>query len=208
VLIDISRTLGGDDRAYPGDSPFALRFVAHAGEGGSGYTLSEFSGTVHSGTHLDAPAHFVAGGLTIDQLPLERFDLEALVLDCHVCDMVTAQQLVGHELPRGGAVLLRTRNGGLPRDRYVSDHCAISEDAAAVLVTAGITVVGIDYISVERGDNPDYPVHRLLLGAGILLLEDIDLRLVIPGRYRLRCYPLRLAGAEAAPCRAVLETLP
>jgi arylformamidase len=206
VLIDISRTLGADDRAYPGDSPFALRFIARAGEDDSGYTLSEFSGTVHCGTHLDAPAHFIAAGATIDQLPLERFDLPALVIDCPDCDMVTAAQLVGHELPRGGAVLLRTRNGGLSRDTYSANHCAITEDAAAVLVMAGVTLVGIDYISVERGDNPDYPIHRLLLGAGMLLLEDVDLRLVIPGRYRLRCYPLRIADAEAAPCRAVLET--
>jgi len=203
MLIDISRTLGLDDRAYPGDLGFHLRRVADAAA--DGYTLTEFSGTLHCGTHFDAPAHFYPAGATIDQLPLDRFDLPALVIDCGTADNVSALHLTGVQLPRGGAVLFRTRNGGLPRDRYTKDHCAVGEDAAAALTLAGVSLVGIDYISVERGDNPDYPVHRLLLGAGILLLEDVDLRLVIPGSYRLRCYPLKIHGVEAAPCRAVLE---
>lgn len=202
MLIDISRTLGLDDRAYPGDDPFVLQFISSAAT--EGYSLSRFSGTLHCGTHLDAPAHFFADGATIEQLPLERFDLPCLVLDCGNADMVTADHLLRADLPRDGAVLLRTRNRQLPRDRYVADHCAVGEDAAAALLTAGVSLVGIDYISVERGTNPDYPVHKLLLRAGVLLLEDVDLRLVIPGHYRLRCYPLKLAGAEAAPCRAVL----
>jgi arylformamidase len=203
MLIDITRTLGLDDRAYPGDLGFSLRRVADAAR--DGYTLTEFGGTLHCGTHFDAPAHFYPEGATIDQLPLERFDLPALVIDCGAADDIGAAQLLGTGLPRGGAVLFRTRNGGLPRDRYTPGHCALGEDAAAALAMAGVGLVGIDYISVERGDNPEYPVHRLLLGAGILLLEDVDLRLVIPGAYRLRCYPLKVHGAEAAPCRAVLE---
>jgi arylformamidase len=203
MLIDITRTLGLDDRAYPGDLDFHLRRVSDAAA--DGYTLTEFSGTLHCGTHFDTPAHFYPDGATVDQLPLERFDLPALVISCASADNITAAHLTGIALPRGGAVLFRTRNGSLPRDRYTLNHCAVSEDSAAALVTAGVSMVGIDYISVERGDNPDYPVHRLLLGAGILLLEDVDLRLVIPGPYRLRCYPLKIHGVEAAPCRAVLE---
>lgn len=205
MLVDISRTLGLDDRAYPGDDPFSLQFLTRSES--EGYSLSRMSGTVHCGTHLDAPAHFFADGETIDRLPLERFDLPALVVECAAADNITAAQLVGNDLPHGGAVLFRTRNRHLARDRYEPKHCALGEDAAAALLTAGITMVGIDYISVERGSNPDYPVHRLLLRAGVLLLEDVDLRLVIPGLYRLRCYPLKIQGAEAAPCRAVLSEL-
>jgi arylformamidase len=204
MLIDISRTLGLDDRAYPGDDPFMLNFISRADA--DGYTLSNVSSSVHCGTHLDAPSHFLPDGATIDQLPLERFDLQCAVVDCGQADMVTAQMLVGIDLPIGGAVLFRTRNRLLPRSSYTPDHCAVSEDAAAALVTAGVSLVGIDYISVERGSNPDYPVHKLLLHADVLLLEDVDLRLVIPGTYRLRCYPLKIALAEAAPCRAVLAT--
>jgi len=205
MLIDITRTLGLDDRAYPGDLGFELTRISDVAI--EGYTLTEFRGTLHCGTHFDTPAHFFPDGATVDQLPLERFDLPALVVDCGQADNVTAQQLVGLELPRDGAVLFRTRNRALPRDRYTRDHCAVSEDAAAALLAVGVGIVGIDYISVERGTNPDFPVHKLLLGAGVLLLEDVDLRLVIPGPYRLRCYPLKIHGVEAAPCRAVLSPL-
>jgi arylformamidase len=199
-LLDITRTLGLDDRAYPGDLGFAVTRT-HAAET-DGYTLSEFRGT-----HFDVPAHFFAGGATVEQFPLERFDVPALVVDCGAADNAGPEHLAGLELPRDGAVLFRTRNGGLPRDRYTADHCALTLPCAQALITAGVGIAGIDYISVERGNDPQYPVHRALLAAGVLLLEDVDLRHVAPGRYRLRCYPLRIAGAEAAPCRAVLSPL-
>lgn len=205
MLIDITRTIGLDTLTYPGDEPASLRRVASL-ERGDWINLTHLSCSCHIGTHLDAPAHFIQGGATLDELPPERFVLDAHVLETAGTADVGPAELERLGLGRGEAVLLKTPNGNLPRAAFSEIFTGLSVAGARWLVEHGASLVGIDYLSVERDDDPAYPVHHALLGGGVLIMEDADLRSVQPGRYRLYCLPLRIHGTEAAPCRALLET--
>lgn len=206
MLFDITRTIGLDTLVYPGDRPHRINRPDGLG-GDEGAELPQLELGAHTGTHLDAPAHFVEGGATLDQIHLDRFFRRAHVVDARGRKVLSTETMAGHEIRSGDAVLFRTDNEQLPRKRYSADHVHLSADLAQRLVEMQVSLVGIDYLSVDRADSDDYPVHTALLGAGILILEDCDLRAVRPGRYRLTCLPLRLAGTDAAPCRAVLESL-
>ena len=158
----------------------------------------------HSGTHIDAPFHFFDGRESLDEVPVERFFLDADVIEIESPKSVTVHELDNYQVEPGQAVLFKTRNGNLTRERFNENFVYIESDAARWLVDKGVSLVGIDYISVERYDAMDFPVHRILLGAGVLILEDIDLRSAPPGRYRLTCLPIKTVRADGAPCRAVL----
>lgn len=189
---------------YPGDPPTILEAVAMVAD--QGYMLSTIRASLHLGTHIDAPAHFLLEGLTIDQVPIERFHVSAFVIESPSLNAIHSVELDEVLILPGDAVLFKTMNGELQREHFVEHHAYISMELAAILVAKGVSMIGIDYPSVERADDDDWPVHKLLCAAGVLILEDLDLRNVNPGTYTLHCSPLRIGGAEAAPCRAVLET--
>jgi arylformamidase len=168
--------------------------------------VSEIRLDVHTGTHVDAPTHFLAAGTTVDALPLDRLVGAAIVADVPTEGSVGPECLESLALPTNvRRVLLRTRNGELwTRPAFEPDYTALSGDGARWIVQRGIQLIGIDYLSIQRfGDPPD--AHRVLLEAGVVILEGIDLRRATPGEYELLCLPLRLSGAEAAPARAVLR---
>lgn len=166
---------------------------------------------VHTGTHIDAPLHHFAAGAASDAVSLDTLIGEAWVLD-----MVDALEIepdtLAHAWPSGSTarVLLKTRNSRLWADgisRFVDDYCALTAGAAAWLLGRGVKLVGIDYLSVQRFADPP-TVHRSLLSADVVLLEGLDLSMVPAGRYELLCLPLKLIGAEGAPARAVLRSMP
>ena len=163
--------------------------------------------SVHSGTHIDAPFHFVEQGTTIDQLPLERFIGPALVYAVEAERYITKEHVAGIRLEGATRVLFKTRNSGLLHQReYDPDFAAFSVEAAQSLVEQGVELVGLDYLSVAHADE-QVPVHRAFLDHGVVLLEGIDLSEVAPGRYELMCLPIPLRGSDGAPCRAVLRDL-
>lgn len=203
LIIDITRTLGLDTVSFPDDADFS---AAHTRS--SGYALSRLVMSSHSGTHIDAPLHFFEGRESLDEVPVERFFLDADVIEIESQAAVTVSELDGYLIEPGQAVLFKTRNSDLPRERFHESFVYIEPVAARWLVDKGASLVGIDYISVERYDDMDFPVHRTLLGAGALILEDVDLRHVEPGRYRLTCLPIKTVCADGAPCRAVLRRMP
>lgn len=205
MLIDITRTIGLDTIDYPGDPETELEAVAMVVD--QGYMLSKISASLHLGTHIDAPAHFIANGPSIDQIPLERFVLTAHVVQVDTIDSIGPKALDELQIMEGDAVLFKTLNGDLQREHYIEHHAYVSMETAELLLAQGAALVGIDYLSIERGHDEDFPVHRLLSTFNVLILEDIDLRNVRPGRYTLHCLPLKIGGAEASPCRAVLITL-
>ena len=198
-IIDITRTIGQDTVVFPGD---AVPCVSRARC--DGYTLSELTLSSHSGTHIDAPLHFFDGRKSLDTIPVERFFLDADVVAIKSQVAVTVAELKGRKIDPGQAILFKTRNSDLPRDRFCEDFVYIKPDAAEWLVDRGVSLVGIDYLSPDRYGDMDFPVHLTLLGAGVLILEDIDLRAVASGRYRLVCLPIKTHQADGAPCRAVL----
>ncbi|HMH51268.1 MAG TPA: cyclase family protein [Candidatus Acidoferrum sp.] len=164
--------------------------------------------SVHAGTHVDAPFHFLPDGAGIDTLPLERFIGPALVHQVDDADRHITEAHV-NAIPLDGAtrVLFKTRNSELLKRRdYDPSFVAFSVEAARALVARGVQLVGLDYLSVAHADE-QVPVHRAFLDHGVILLEGVDLSEVTPGRYELICFPLRLRGLDGAPCRAVLREL-
>jgi arylformamidase len=207
MLIDISWPIEPAALVHPEDPRPEFTRYAQLGNGAD-YNLTQLSLSLHTGTHLDAPRHFFNDGPAIDELALDCFCCEAQVVDCGEAPCVLARYLEGVAWQPGMAVLFKTRNSWLPRATMAAGWTYISEAAARLCVELGLAIVGMDYIEVESGvDEGRYPVHETVLGAGALLLENLDLRQVAAGRYRLYCFPVKIAGAEGAPCRAVLETL-
>lgn len=202
IMIDITRTLGLDTVGFLGDADFSVS-QTRAG----GYTLSRLVMSSHSGTHIDAPLHFFDGYESLDEIPIERFFLDADVIAIESRVAVTATELEGYPIEPGQAVLFKTKNSDLSRERFHENFVYIESGAAQRLVGLKVSLVGIDYLSPDRYDDTDFPVHRTLLGAGAMILEDIDLRFVEPGRYRLICLPIKTHHADGAPCRAVLRRM-
>jgi arylformamidase len=206
-LIDISRPIASGAVVYPGDPPLEVERLCTAGED-SPCTISRLGGwTTHVLTHVDAPLHFVPGGATLDDTPLDRFVGEALVVEVEG-DAVLPEHLPAGADLLGVAVLFKTRNsvvpGGPGATGFREDHVYVSAAAASVAVARRVNLVGIDYLSVDRYGDEAYPAHHILLGNGVLILEGLDLVGVGPGRYTLVALPLRIAGADGSPVRAAL----
>jgi arylformamidase len=205
ALYDISVPLKPTIHTYPGDRGFQRRESKSLGKG-DGLTLSELHMGSHSGTHVDAPSHFIPGGMTVDQLPLETFVGSARVVELRqAVGAVGADQLEGHA-GRGEILLVKTSNSGRWRRQphFFEDYVHLSIGAAEALVAEGVKAVGIDYLSVEGFRSEGAPVHRTLLGASVGIIEGLDLFDVPPGEYHLYCLPLKVVGGEGAPARAVL----
>ena len=192
MIIDISLPIGPDTPVWPGDPPVLIEPVARVA-GGDPADVSRLTLGTHTGTHVDPPAHFLPGTATVDAL-----DLEVLVGPAIVAELpagpIDGAALRSVALAEGSTrVLLKT--GG--------DAGALTPDGARSLVERGVLLVGADTLSIEP-DTDDYPVHQILLGAGVVIVEGLDLAAVAPGPYHFVCLPLRIAGGDGAPARAVL----
>lgn len=206
MFYDITRTIGQDTLVYPGDTAPELRPVARCLLG-DGYNLTALQLSCHTGTHLDAPWHFIDSGAKLSELPPERFVLKAQVVDASQGYVLNPGLLAGITLQPGYAVLFKTRNANLPRVCYHEQLVGLSEALARRLVEQQVSLVGIDYLSIELSPDGSHPVHEILLSSGALILEEANLSAVPPGLYKLYCLPLKLHATEGAPCRALLETL-
>lgn len=208
TLIDISRRLDERMITWPGH-PRLERVELDSQRRGDPANTSLLEGFAHTGTHLDSPFHFVSDGSTLDGI-----DLDALVGRCRVCDHkpdrhVTAGDLDSWRLDGVRRLLIRTTNRVRWQDapRFRNDYVALDASAARWLAERRFLVVGVDYASVEPFDSPGHPVHKALLGAGVVCLEGLDLDDIEPGGYELIALPLRIAGGDGSPVRAVLRPL-
>jgi len=159
------------------------------------------------GTHVDAPRHFLPGAATLDEIPLDRFAGPARVLDLTACrgPALDAGALMAAGLG-SGITLLKTRNSDLwAREGFQVGYIHLGPDAARAVVAAGVTTLGIDYLSVDPLDCRD--AHNILLGAGVVIVEGLDLSAVSPGEYLFVGLPPRLEGVEGSPVRALLMRL-
>jgi arylformamidase len=190
---------------YPGDPPLELEPLRRLGE--APYSLSRLVVTTHAGTHVDAPAHLLAGGATVDLLPLEILLGKARVVEVPSRERVERADLEALDLRDDLRVLLKTRmSGQMLKPGYQEDHVYITVDAAHYLAQAGIKLVGFDYLSIDRFGSADFPSHQALLGAGVVVVEGLDLSEVEPGEYEMACLPLRVGGGDGAPARVVLRS--
>jgi len=204
---DISLNLSADAVRWITSPPFELIERRRMSRGDPNNS-SAVAMSLHSGTHVDAPFHFVADGAPMDALPLELFTGPALVHAVESDRYIRAEHVSAIELDGITRILFKTRNSGLLRGpHYEPDFVAFSVEAAEALVARGVKLVGLDYLSVAHAGEEQVPVHRAFLDRGAVLLEGIDLSEVNPGRYELFCFPIRIRGADGAPCRAVLRDL-
>lgn len=202
-IFDITRTLGLDTLSIPDDPAFESAKIASI-QNGDIFNLRRLVISSHSGTHLDAPYHFFDDQSSLDQLPINRFVLEAQVIYIQNPKKISLQEIENYPIKPGQAILFKTKNRYLPRDTFSEKFVDLTEPAARWLVQKKISLVGIDYLSIERFDDDTFPVHQILLGSSILILEDIDLSQIEPGLYQLSCLPLKFKNADGAPCRAIL----
>jgi arylformamidase len=206
--IDVSAPLSGNTPVYAGDPPIKVEFVKQFDKGDA-LTLSSMTLGLHSGTHIDAPLHFVKGGASIDQVPLTTLIGPVRIIDCSPDALaVDAAELNKHDWKGAERIFFRTRNS---RNHWMTDpvfhkdFTYIAPDAAKLLADAGVKLVGIDYLSAEKFGAPKAETHYTLLGKSIAIVEGLDLSNVQAGDYDLVILPLRIMGHEASPARAILK---
>lgn len=190
---------------WPGHPEIILKRYKSMAEGARcDETLLSLS--AHTGTHVDAPSHFIPGALSVDELGLEILVGRALVVEILDTAMVDLPQLEKVSIETGiTRILFKTRNSVLwRRSDFFPEYVSITSDAACWLADKGIKLVGTDYLSVQKFKDRASQTHAILLKAGIVIVEGLDLSAVAPGEYILICLPLKLGGAEGAPARAVL----
>jgi arylformamidase len=205
---DISLRLRHGTSSWPGDGrALRQRWLSSIAEGADANTTA-FEGSVHLGTHIDAPLHFVDGSSSVAEVALDRCVGPATVVEIdgiEQIDIVDLEAALSEPWPR--RILFKTRNsapgGCVGAEDFDADYCAITVDAARSLVDRGVELVGIDAASIAPFDDV-VPTHRVLLGAGVVVVEGLDLRDVEPGEFTLVALPLRLGGFEGSPVRAVL----
>jgi arylformamidase len=204
--IDISVPLYTGMVHWPGDAPFE-RHTTLALAQGEACNLSEIRGSAHTGTHMDAPLHFLEGAPAIDTMPIEATVGPARVIEIHDSRLIRIAELEPHHPAQGDRLLFKTANSRLcwKTPQFQKDYVHIPPDTAHYLVEIGVRTVGVDYLSVGHGEGGGAETHRVLLRAGIWIIEGLNLEPVAPGDYDLVCLPLRIVGGDGAPARAVLR---
>lgn len=196
MIYDITRDLSADAILYPGDIRPRFREIDNGQ-----YRVTEMTIGTHSGTHIDAPSHYLEGGRTVDQIPLDVLAGSARVLDCSDVETVIGPGSLAGRLRGVRTLLLKTWFSR--REQFDPGYPALSLEAADLIVEAGITCLGTDAPSIEAFSG-DGSVHRRLLGSGTVVLELLDLAAVPEGDYHMVALPMRLAGADGSPVRAIL----
>jgi len=176
-------------------------------ERGDVCNVSKMSLGVHTGTHMDAPIHFLRDGIGIDQMPLTTAIGRARVIEIGDPVSIKPEELASYNIQRGERILFKTRNSARcwQTNDFVEDFVYIAHEAAQYLASVGVQLVGVDYLSVGgfAVDGPES--HQALLGGGIWIIEGLNLSQAEPGVYDLICLPLRIVGGDGAPARAILH---
>lgn len=203
AFIDITLPFSERLPVWPGDVHVRVTSTTNVS------TVSELVMSSHAGTHLDAPAHFLRQGRTVDELPLDDLIGPVWVADLTGNGVVTAESLDRCAVPLDVERLIVKANPSQPDNNGIFNEHFISLDTSAAewLLARRIRLVGLDAPSVDPFGTPDFPVHQLLLGENVVIVENLSLTQVRAGAYRLICLPLRYEGGDGAPVRAVLQRI-
>ncbi len=205
-LYDISLPLKNDLPSWPGDPRPQIKRIHNISDGDTS-NVTHLSMTAHTGTHIDAPDHFLDNGESVDGIPLSSLVGPARVVELPSGMDITADMLQKANLPpQAKRLLFKTRNSQLWKEdvrEFQTDFMAVNDEAAEYLVSRNVEVVGVDYLSIAPYRAP-VATHQILLEAGVLIIEGLDLSDVEPGAYTLYCLPLNITGAEGAPARVLL----
>lgn len=204
---DLTLTISSEIPVWPGDPPVDLKRVSKIEEGSSA-NVTHIRMSAHTGTHVDAPYHFLENGQTAEELPLKILMGRAYVVHFpDTIDLITTELLQNADIPpRTRRVLLRTRNSKQWSKAYQpfqEDYVSLDDGTAEYLVKRGVKLVGVDYLSVAPFNNT-VPIHLALLESGVVIVEGLNLSQVSQGRYTFYCLPLKLANSDGAPARAIL----
>lgn len=206
--IDISIPLHDGLVHWPGDPPFEKIKVEDMDTGAT-HNLSRLTMGSHSGTHVDAPRHFIREGTDVSAMPIETLIGTARVIGIRDPHFIKPEELLEHKIRNGERLLFKTRNSVSiwKSDTFVKDFVSISKEAADFLAERKVRMVGVDYLSVGAYHGEGAYIHRTLLKAGIWIIEGLDLSKVEAGKYYMVCLPLRVQNGDGAPARAVLKPL-
>jgi arylformamidase len=204
-IYDISVPILNGGLVYPGNPAIDISPQQQVSKGASA-NVSLLSFGSHTGTHVDAPKHFFDDGIGVDALPLGVLMGPAVLIGMDDGVMAVGEkELRLHELKKHSRILIKTRNSSFIRTpSFVKDYTYLAPDGAAYLVSLGVKLVGVDYLSVEQFHSGHHRTHRTLLENGVIIVEGLDLSAPAMGPYDLRVLPLRLVGLDGAPARAVL----
>ena len=207
-FIDISIPLRNGMVNWPGDAPFS-RIETLKIANGDVCNLSQFASSVHIGTHMDAPRHFLADGHGIETMPIAATVGPARVIAIHDPELIRVKELEQHHLAKNERVLFKTKNSEhhWKTHTFQEKFVHIPQDTARYLAKCGVQTVGVDYLSVGGYETDSAETHQALLEAGIWIIEGLNLEHVEPGNYELICLPLKLSGSDGAPARAVLRQI-
>ncbi len=204
-LIDVTVPLDENLPTYPQNTPFSIEPIKRLARGDSSNVSTLHMGA-HSGTHVDAPRHFFDTGPGAEALPLDLLIGRTRVIEVRSRHGVAAEDFAGVDLSDDVRLLIKTQNSWLwDSKEFHPDYVGVTESGARHLVEHGVKVLGVDYLSVEVFDAPGKPAHHVLLGAGTIVIEGLNLRNVDPGVYEMFCLPLRVVGSDGAPARVILR---
>lgn len=206
-IYDISMTIENGMISWPSDGPVKVDRVRSMDDG-ERLNLSRLDMSAHTGTHIDAPVHFIKGASGVDSLNLDILVGPAAVVHVPGVQAIGDAQLKESGIPAGiERLLLKTDNAKLlGQGKFNENFSFVTPEGARYLIDSGIRLVGIDYLSVAQYGNGD-AVHQVLLGAGTIVIEGLDLREIAPGTYDMMALPLKIAGCDGAPARVILEEM-
>ena len=206
--IDVSVPLRDGMPAWPGNPPVRIGRDEDMSKGGDA-NVTAISLGAHTGTHMDAPVHFLADGVAIEAMDLSVTMGAARVIEIRDPAAIRRHELHAAKIDRGERILFKTRNSSYAwsSETFVEDFVGLTLGAAEYLVELGVRTVGVDYLSVAAFGGDAAGVHRALLSAGVWIMEGLDLSPVTEGSYELICLPLRIPGSDGAPARALLRPL-
>ena len=206
--IDVSVPLRTDMVHWPDNPPVRIEKMLDI-EHGDAANVSTLSMGSHTGTHMDAPLHFVRGGKGLDEMPLEATIGRARVIEIHDAASVKPEELRAYHVRGGERILFKTQNSARRwhEEAFIEDFVYVSQEAARYLATQEVSTIGTDYLSVGGFLKDGVETHQALLEAGIWVIEGLDLSQVEPGEYELICLPLKVERGDGAPARAVLRAI-
>lgn len=206
-LYDISLPISNNLPVWPGDPRVILKMTSSIA-GGDQCNITKIQMGVHTGTHIDAPYHFLRDGVATDAIPIETFIGPCLVIEIDSEVIIEKKDLQKYDMNGYSRIIIKTRNSEMWTNNISSfekNFVALGIDAAQYLVAMGTILVGIDYLSIESFHSEGSPVHKLLLRNNISILEGLNLSGVKAGLYGLICIPLKLQNCEGAPARVLLQ---
>ncbi|HHV99630.1 MAG TPA: cyclase family protein [Clostridiaceae bacterium] len=203
-VIDVTKKISQDMTVWPGDPDVHIARCCSIDDGDD-FNLSNISMGLHTGTHVDAPLHFINGGRDVSSVDPGNFLRFVKVFSVNVAKCITREDLKDLPINEGDALFFRTSNSDLPENgAFNQNYVYLDISAAEYLLEKKVEVVGIDYFSIDGYEVEDYPVHKLFLSKGVIIVEGLYLKDVAEGVYLCSFLPLKINGADGSPVRAVL----